>query len=238
MINNRYAGFSVIYWAAGGTSQCAVRLEESSKWLKFKSTLWGETKLTSQFIQPCNNNNSLTLNQLRRAKMNQIVFYQIVCPQVYWPKHHLYRGHHRDRGNQVQHSNPPLWSRPTLLICQTTVVIKFNIVNLPIHRWASKVRHGMCQPEVCDKIVCDDFIYPVPVSTFLSRPGELFSILSRWALSQNCRCVCVCIGVVTDTVRFTQNLYDTNGKKWQTMLTCICFRIGAVLLGPEPASYL
>jgi len=23
------------------------------------------------------------------------------------------------------------------------------------------VRHGMCQPQICDKIVCDDFIYPV-----------------------------------------------------------------------------
>jgi len=23
------------------------------------------------------------------------------------------------------------------------------------------VRHGMCQPQICDKIVCDDFIYPI-----------------------------------------------------------------------------
>ena len=29
-----------------------------------------------------------------------------------------------------------------------------------------KVRHGMCEPQICDKIVCDDFIYPVTVSTF------------------------------------------------------------------------
>ena len=100
-INHRYTGFSVIYWTAGGTSQCAVRLEEDSSTQK---------KLADFKRNTFNDNPSLKLNQLMMRE-NETLFLP----------------HHNIDNRCISQNTTRIDNITDIVVISIFVVIKFNI---------------------------------------------------------------------------------------------------------------